>query len=143
MRRWLLPIALALLAAAPALRADAPAPDAPRALRFAKGHSSTTVRDAVVRGERAYWRFGARAGQLATVEVKALERNAVVEVWRPGAQRPAAVGEPMQGQALPGAGEGDEATRWSGRLPDDGEYLVVVGATRGNASYTLTLRIDP
>jgi hypothetical protein len=132
-----------LLAVALPLRADAPPPDAPRALRFAKGQSQTTVNDGVVRGERRTWRFGARAGQQATLEIRSLENNAVFEVWQPGARRPAAPGEPMQGQALPGAGEGDEATRWSGALPADGEYLVVVGATRGNASYRLTLRIEP
>ena len=44
-------------------------------------------------------------------------------------------------KALLGAGEGEDCKRWSGVLPDTGTYLVVVGPTRGNATYTLTVAI--
>jgi hypothetical protein len=42
---------------------------------------------------------------------------------------------------LSGAGEEDDAMNWSGELPEDAEYVIVVGGTRGNASYKLTLSI--
>jgi hypothetical protein len=42
-------------------------------------------------------------------------------------------------ESLPGAGETDDAMNWSGRLTDDDEYVIVVGGTRGNASYTLMI----
>lgn len=44
-------------------------------------------------------------------------------------------------ESLPGAGDGDDAMKWTGRLPADNEYVIVVGGTRGNASYTLTISI--
>ena len=68
--------------------------------------------------------------------------NAVFQVHAPGA-RPETrdYGLEIVGQALAGAGEGDDATRWTGTLPQSGSYLVVVGATRGNASYRLTVTI--
>jgi subtilase family serine protease len=30
---------------------------------------------------------------------------------------------------------------WSGGLPADSEYVIVVGGTRGNATYALTISI--
>lgn len=30
---------------------------------------------------------------------------------------------------------------WSGQLPIDNEYVIVVGGTRGNATYALTIAI--
>ena len=42
---------------------------------------------------------------------------------------------------LAGAGEGEDATTWQGQLPTTGDYTVVVGGTRGNASYTLEVSI--
>ena len=44
-------------------------------------------------------------------------------------------------EALPGAGDGDDAMNWSGKLPIDNEYVIVVGGTRGNATYALTISI--
>jgi hypothetical protein len=131
----------AILAAA--LCVAAFAAEAPRALHFAKGHSSVTVKDSVLRGETRHWTFGARAGQMATLKISAPEKNAVFQVWRPGARLPTAEGDPIEGLTLPGAGEGDDVTEWHGPLPETGEYLVVVGGTRGNASYRLTLKIEP
>ena len=79
----------------------------------------------------------------STLKITALEKNAVFQVWRPGARLAAVASDPIEGLTLPGAGEGDDATEWHGPLPESGEYLVVVGGTRGNASYRFTLKIDP
>jgi hypothetical protein len=47
----------------------------------------------------------------------------------------------IAGEALPGAGEGEDAARWTGVLPQSGAYLLVAGSTRGNATYRLTVEI--
>ena len=42
---------------------------------------------------------------------------------------------------LEGAGELDDATEWSGKLPKSGDYEIIVGGIRGNASYVLTVTL--
>ena len=112
-------------------------------IRFAPGTSSAEVSGSVERGGRAVYSLGARAGQTMRLRVTAVEQNAAVQVWLPGASLPAddTMGE-ITGQTLPGAGEGQDATAWSGQLPRTGTYLVVVGPTRGGASYTLRVSIE-
>jgi hypothetical protein len=39
------------------------------------------------------------------------------------------------------SGGGEDAKDWSGILPNTGKYLVVVGPTYGNATYTLKVAI--
>ena len=101
-----------------------------RKVRFAPGTSSTTIKGAVIRGERDRYYLGAKKGQTMTVKIKSLEDNAVFQIYLPGEQ-----------EALSGAGDEDDAMNWSGQLPADGEYVIVVGGTRGNATYTLTISI--
>jgi hypothetical protein len=100
-------------------------------IRFAGGDSSATVKGAVIRGERDRYYLGAKKGQTMSVKITSEEDNAVFQVYRPG-----------EAETLSGAGEGDDAKDWSGELPGDGEYVIVVGGTRGNASYTLTVSIE-
>ena len=136
--------AVLVLASAAALGAWERARSAPAAepIRFARGASSAAVRGAVVRGERALYSVEARGGQRMSLRVASPERNAVFQVYAPGATVGvnASVLE-VAGEALPGAGEGDDATRWTGVLPRTGAYLLVVGGTRGNATYRLTVSI--
>jgi hypothetical protein len=99
-------------------------------IRFQRGKSTAVIENAVVRGDRDRYLLGARAGQSMSVRITSLERNAVFTVYRPGGQR-----------ALAGTEEGKDAVRWSGRLPATGDYEILVGGTRGNASYTLTVSI--
>jgi hypothetical protein len=99
-------------------------------VRFARGKSSTTMSGAVVRGDRDRYYLGAKRGQTMSVKITSLEDNAVFQVYLPGEQ-----------EALSGAGEEDDATNWSGELPADAEYVIVVGGTRGNATYKLTISI--
>ena len=110
-------------------------------IQFAKGASSVVVADAVVRGSRHYFAFSARKGQWAQISVTAIESNAAITVWRPGVRTSAGDHGDPAGQSLPGAGEGDDASQWRGRLPDSGRYLIVVGPIRGNATYKLQLEI--
>jgi hypothetical protein len=68
--------------------------------------------------------------------------NAVFQLFAPGAKLETDNSMPqVTGLTLSGVGEGDDAMRWSGRLPQSGRYLIVVGPTRGNASYHLMVTI--
>lgn len=99
-------------------------------LKFARGRSSATVEGAVVRGDRDDWIIGARKGQRLIIRVTALEKNAEFQLL-----------DRASGRYLKGAGEMDDATRWTGRLPRTGDYLIRVGGTRGNATYKLHVSI--
>jgi hypothetical protein len=98
--------------------------------RFAKGTSSITIKEAVIRGDRDRYYVGAKAGQTMSVKITSLEKNAVFQIYFHGEE-----------ESLPGAGDGDDAMKWSGKLPIDNEYVIVVGGTRGNATYALTISI--
>lgn len=113
----------------------------PTEVRFAPGASQAEVSGAVVRGTREVYSIVARKGQWAQLELRSAESNAVFTLWRPGARLGALPDDDVQGRSLPDAGDGDDATRWQGPLPDSGRYLVVVGTTRGNATYTLSVAI--
>jgi hypothetical protein len=94
----------------------------------------------VVRGDRALYTLEARAGQVLTARISAIEDNAVFQLYAPGARaghRDGAI--EIEGSALRNAGEGNDARSWRGRLPQSGVYLFVVGGTRGNAAYRLTI----
>ena len=99
-------------------------------IRFAKGKTSATLKGAVVRGDRDRYMLNARKGQAMTVNVTSLENNAVFQIYLPGEQ-----------ESHPGAGTGDDATSWTGELPANSDYVIVVGGTRGNASYTLKVSV--
>lgn len=86
-----------------------------------------TFHESVVRGDRDRYTVYARAGQRIRVRITAGESNAALQVIGPN------------GHFLPGAGEGMDAARWQGRLPLSGIYTIVVGGTRGNATYALTI----
>ena len=98
-------------------------------IRFAKGKHSATVSNSVVRGDRDTYIAGAGAGQTMTVKITSLEDNAVFQIETP------------DGEYLDGAGETDDAMEFSGELPAKGDYKIVVGGTRGNATYKLTVMI--
>jgi hypothetical protein len=106
-----------------------------REVKFKKGESSATIEGAVIRGERDTYTLGAKAGQTMSVSITSVEDNAVFEIY----------GE-VEGDwvALHGADEGDDATEWEDTLPGggSGRYKIVVGATRGNASYDLEIAIE-
>lgn len=93
-------------------------------IRFARGASSAVIEDAVVRGTRDIYLLGARAGQKMTVSITSVEKNAVFDIIAPN--------QKMLKQ---------EATNWSAKLPTNGDYRIVVGGTRGNATYKLRVEI--
>jgi hypothetical protein len=102
-----------------------------RKIQFERGSSSATVRGSVVRGDQDRYYLKAAKGQTMSVKITSAEDNAVFQIYLPGEEK-----------TLRGAGEGDDATDWSGELPADAEYVIVVGGTRGNASYTMKVSIE-
>jgi hypothetical protein len=137
--RYVLGLLVLLAGLLPARAAD----PVPTPIRFAAGAGSTTVEGGVIRGEVALYSLEARAGQTMTVGITSPENNAVFQIWQPGARvardRDNLIA--VTGQALPRAGETDDAMRWTGTLPASGSYLIVVGGTRGNASFKLQVAI--
>ena len=131
-----------VLAAGPGTSEPARSARSAEPIRFARGASSAEVSGAVIRGERALYSVEARGGQRMSLRIVAPENNAVFQVYAPGAESGTGGAAPeIAGDTLPGAGAGDDATRWTGVLPRSGAYLLVVGATRGNASYRLTVTV--
>lgn len=126
---------LVRLALAAVLSASLAAPSSGAGVRkrvkFLKGRSSAVISGAVVRGDRDRYIVGAREGQKMTVTIKSAEDNAVFQVYFAGEQ-----------ESLEGAGEGDDAKSWSGTLPSSVDYVIVVGPTRGNATYKLEVKIE-
>ena len=98
-------------------------------VRFAPGKDSAIVKGAVLRGERDRYIVGAEARQTMMVTITSLEDNAVFEIGKP------------DGGELPGAAGGNDATKWRGVLPTSGDYVISVGGTRGNATYSLSIVI--
>jgi hypothetical protein len=96
-----------------------------RRIRFPRGRTTTIIKGAVVRGDRDRYLLRARAGQTLIVHITSIENNAVFDVHVPGGRRTLA----------------QEATDWTGELPRSGDYVIVVGGTRGNAGYTLEVTV--
>ena len=137
-------VALTLsFAAEAAVFAAEPVPT-PKAIFFATGSTRGTVGGNVTRGGRHLYTVKATAGQIMTVTITAPDDNAVFQIYEPGAEvtRDADGLLQFSGAALVHAGDGDDATRWSGRLPRSGSYLIVVGSTRGNARYSMDVKIE-
>ena len=101
--------------------------DRTRRIRFESGRTTKVIKDAVVRGDRDRYLLRARAGQTLIVHITSVENNAVFDIYRPGGRR-----------TLENA---QESTDWTGALPRSGDYIIEVGGTRGNASYTLEVTV--
>jgi hypothetical protein len=134
---------LALLLGTAAAGAAEPVPT-PKMIFFATGSTRGTAGGHVLRGNRDLYSVKAGAGQVMTVTITAPDDNAVFQIYEPGAQigRDADGLLQFTGKALAHADDGDDATRWSGRLPRTGTYLIVIGSTRGNARYSMDVKIE-
>ncbi len=94
-------------------------------IEFAAGADSASVDGAVVMGTTNRYVLRAGVGQSMSVEVASVEDNAVIDVLAP------------DGSVLV-----DEQTTATLQLPADGDYIVEVGSTRGNATYTVSVTIS-
>lgn len=110
-------------------------------ISFAMGKSAA-INNSVVRGEVKYYTLRARKGQRLSATITAPEKNAVFQIYRPGyAFTPDQSALSPTSASLQGAGETDDAAAWEGELPSTGKYLIVVGGTRGNTTYSLNIRV--
>ena len=98
-------------------------------IQFAPGQDSATVKSSVVRGTRQTYLLGAKKGQRMMLKISSAEKNAVFDLMTP-------IGGLGERKTLK-----SEAVTWSNVLPESGEYAVVVGAIRGNATYQLEVTI--
>ena len=100
-------------------------------IKFKKGESSATIAGSVIRGEETSYVLNANRNQKMVVMISSTEDNAVFRIKDRSSR-----------YYLDGAGEIDDAKKWEGTLPSDGEYKIIIGGTRGNAEYTLTISIE-
>lgn len=99
--------------------------DRTRRIRFARGRTTKVINDAVVRGTRDRYLLRASRGQTLIVHITSLENNAVFDIGAPGGRHTIT----------------QESTDWTGELTRSGDYIIVVGGTRGNATYTLEVTV--
>ncbi len=93
-------------------------------VKFRKGGTSAVYKNSVIRGERNKYILGASAAQVMSVSISSLENNAVFDIQAPN------------GKLLV-----SESTSWNGELPVNGKYRILVGGTRGNATYTVRFAV--
>src|SRR5688572_7005588 len=55
-------------------------------IKFARGKSSKMIESAVVRGDRDFYTFEARAKQTLSLKITSIENNAVFDLYAPGAK---------------------------------------------------------
>lgn len=91
---------------------------------FDPGSTSTVVSSAVVRGDRDVYTITAQGGQQMTLSISSTEDNAVFDVVSPSSLI-----------------LGTELTQDNILLPHTGDYEIIVGGTRGNATYDLSIEI--
>jgi hypothetical protein len=93
-------------------------------VQFEAGRNSTVINHTVVRGERDVYLLNAQGGQQMEIALTSTEQNAAFNVVSPS------------GDILT-----TEAQSETVFLPHTGDYQVIVGSTRGNATYELQIKI--
>jgi hypothetical protein len=93
-------------------------------IRFQRGASGATIQTSVVRGTRDTFLVAASRRQTMTVSITSREQNAVFDIKGPNGK--------LIKQGV---------TSWSGVVPSSGDYRIIVGGTRGNASYRLRVSV--
>lgn len=97
----------------------------PIRVKFDPGTNSTVLENSVVRGTRDTYLLNAREEQTLKLSITSLENNAVFDLLDP-------TGDVME----------QELTDGSFTLPATGDYQIIVGGTRGNATYQLQVAIN-
>lgn len=104
-------------------------------IQFDPGASSATLSGSVVRGTQDTYYVSASPGQSMQVDASSPEGNAVFQIY----------GE-VEGSWTPllGAEPGQDTTTWHDTLPGGGtgNYMIVVGSSRGNTEYSLYVGIQ-
>ncbi|MCI0489451.1 MAG: hypothetical protein L0229_22895 [Blastocatellia bacterium] len=94
-------------------------------VRFQRGSSSTVVRGKASLGFPDTYLIGARGGQTMTLQLNAPPRRASFTLFTPGSK-----------EILT-----NSATRWTGVLPETGDYYIIVDGDEKGAQYTLNIAI--
>ncbi len=115
------------------------------AITFAPGSSTSTVTGEAAPGGRNVYYVAAKAGQSLTVTVGS--GPVTFQVFRADATlAKGADGLPVvTGRTLPDAGPSDNAKAWIGAIPQDGNYLILVGQPAGApmpAPYSLSVALQ-
>jgi hypothetical protein len=111
-------------------QADAPIIRVDKPVRFAVGPLDVTVDGAVIRGERDRYKVDMIAGETLSVTLSSTESNAAFTILGPD-QKPVA-----------GTEEGKDIIQWWITVPANGTYTILVGPTRGNATYKLNIKVS-
>lgn len=98
--------------------------DRTRRIQFNRGEISATVEDSVVRGTRDIYLLRANQSQIMKISLTSLENNAVFNLVSPNNT---ILAEEVRDIGLV--------------LPMNGDYKIIVGGTRGNATYNLYVEI--
>lgn len=96
-----------------------------KTVKFGRGKSSASYSNSVIRGDRDTYNLGASAGQFMTVTITSVENNASFQIIAPN-------GEELL----------LDDTNWREELPATGNYKIIVGAGRGNATYTIKFLVE-
>ena len=140
-------LALLLVVASPLLALAAWAAEpipVPKPIFFAMGSTSGTVGGRVLRGARDLYSLKAGAGQTLTVTITVPDDNATFEIYEPGTiiGRDADSLLTFKGKALHAPRGGEDTTRFHGRLPTSGTYIIAVDSTLGSARYSMDVKIE-
>ena len=139
-------LALVVLALLPPLATAAAAEPipVPKPIFFAMGPTHGTVGGRVARGARDLYSLKAAAGQTLTVTITVPDDNATFEIYEPGTiiGRDADQLLTFKGKALHAPAPGEDTTRFHGRLPTSGSYIIAVGSTRGSARYSMDVKVE-
>ncbi len=95
-----------------------------KTVRFSRGATSASYSNSVIRGDRDTYNLSAGAGQFMTVSITSVENNASFQIVAPN-------GEDL---VL-------DDTNWTEELPRTGNYRIIVGSGRGNATYTIRFKV--
>lgn len=103
---------------------EEPSSNSAKRIRFARGRTTAVVEGSTEESDE--YLLGARAGQTMIVHVTSRNNNAVIKVLD-------STGNTIKGSSKP--------NDWSGTLPGNGDYRIVVSSTKGTAEYTLEVTI--
>ena len=130
-RRFLIPFFILLIAGAVSTTRAQGGKAEPKRIEFARGTSSSTIKDSIRRSEEAEYVFSAQQGQKITIALTSVAPKAALFRLRNGED------------VL--SSWGFDGTNWSGIAPANGDYLMTVVAARGASqrriTYTLRLAI--
>jgi hypothetical protein len=117
--------------------------DTPTSVQFAHGAATAEVEGGLPRGARDCYVLEARKGQtLAITQPDPADDNIVFQLYQaPWTIRRTQAGWGFGGVPLPGTEETRDTRAWTGKLPANGRYLLVIGTSRGSGTYRLRIEV--